>query len=91
MADVIDLSQRRPHSTGEAMCLDCRHVWTAVAPSGVVWMECPACGLTRGRYKFQHQYEDKPHWACHCGNDLFHLTPDRIYCPNCGVVQNPYA
>lgn len=90
MGDVVDLAEHRPHSSGEATCLACKHEWVAVAPSGVVWMECPACGLMRGRYKFHHCHVDKKHWTCNCGNDLFSLTPDFIYCPNCGARQAPW-
>lgn len=71
------------HSSGTAICLDCKHEWVAVVPTGTLWLECPKCTLTRGRYKFQHSI-DGAQWICHCGNDLFHIMPTRMYCPNCG-------
>lgn len=86
-ADVVSLADRRPdpHSSGFAKCLDCKHEWAAVAPAGTTWLECPSCGLVRGRFKFQHERPGLAHWECSCGNDLFHVTTDGYYCPNCGV------
>ena len=85
---VISLAARReenmPHVSGIAICLDCKHEWAAVAPVGVVWLECPSCSLARGRFKYQHE-RDGEQWKCNCGNDLFHVKPEGIYCPNCGV------
>lgn len=87
MANVIDFSaakaERQPHSAGNARCLDCKHEWEAIAPVGVIWMECPACSLVRGRFIGQHERQGSE-WICHCGNDLFHITPQGPYCPNCG-------
>lgn len=86
-AEVIDLAaarlEREPHSSGTAICLDCKHEWVAVAPADMQWLECPSCGLVRGRFKFQFE-KDCKHWVCNCGNDLFHVTPEGTYCPNCG-------
>ena len=88
---VIDLKQakqeREPHVSGKARCLACKHEWVAVAPVGVIWMECPACTLERGRFVAQVE-RDGLHWHCNCGNDLFHATPDGFYCPNCGEWQH---
>lgn len=93
MSDVVDLEaereRRSPHSTGKARCLDCRHEWTAVAPVGVLWLECPACTLERGRFVAQHE-RDEPHWHCLCGNTLFYVVRDGYYCPNCGTAQQGF-
>lgn len=87
---VVDLSaereKRTPHSAGRARCLACKHEWVAVAPTGVTWMECPACLLERGRFVGQHEVEG-PHWFCPCGNNLYFATPEGLYCPNCGLWQ----
>ena len=87
MAEIIDLTKAReartPHMTGPAKCLDCGHEWTAVAPTGTTWMVCPACGLQRGRFAYPAEAPDA-HWVCDCGNDLFHVSPSGILCPNCG-------
>lgn len=90
--EVIDLAARRPnpHASGEAFCLDCKHTWAAVAPTGTIWLECPSCGLVRGRFKYQHESDTRPHWHCYCGNDLFFITADGCYCPNCGTWANGF-
>lgn len=91
---VIDLQkvreERQPHSTGTAICLDCRHEWEAVAPDNVLWLECPSCKLVRGRFKYQHEIAEGLEWRCNCGNDLFRVTPDGYYCPNCGEWQTGF-
>jgi exosome complex RNA-binding protein Csl4 len=76
--------------TGKAVCVNCRYEWTAVAPTGVDWLECPECHLMKGRFFYDCVREDKEHWYCHCGNDLFYMTPDGMYCPNCGDWQTGY-
>lgn len=95
-ADIINLAQakqdREPHIEaveGKARCLACRHEWIAVAPVGVVWMECPSCSLERGRYIAQIERPGE-HWHCNCGNELFFATNDGFYCPNCGTWQNGF-
>lgn len=86
---VVSLDERRPHNAGQARCLDCKHEWAAVCPVGTTWLECPACTLFRGRMIGQHE-RDGPHWFCHCGNELFYVTPDGTYCPNCGEWQRGF-
>jgi Zn finger protein HypA/HybF involved in hydrogenase expression len=71
-------------SEGVCVCLDCKHEWMGMADVETEWLECPGCGLFRGRFKFQHTHFEEEHWACVCGNDLFHITQKRTYCPNCG-------
>ncbi len=75
-----------PHAAGKARCLDCKHEWAGVAPAGVRWLECPACTLVRGRFIYWHLREGLG-WQCNCGNDLFHATPEGVYCPNCRTWQ----
>lgn len=88
---VVSLEQlraeREPHLSGRAICLACRHEWVAVAPIEVIWLECPACTLERGRFVGAAVKEDDKHWHCKCGNDLFRVTPGGYYCPNCGADQ----
>ena len=83
---VVDIASRRSHKTGDARCLACRHEWTAVAPLDADWLDCPSCTLVRGRFVGPCEREGLQ-WACNCGNDLFHLTPDGIYCPHCAAWQ----
>lgn len=95
-AGIIDLATIRrqkaeadePAMTGQARCLDCRHEWTAVAPIGARWLECPACGLGKGQF-VKPIYPDEV-WTCACGNDLFVLGRNNIFCPVCGSPQHPY-
>lgn len=87
---IVNLTEERekrtPHLTGRARCLACGHRWEAVAPVGTIWLTCPlsACGLERGRFVAQAEVMGVEHWHCACGCDLFYITKDYIYCPNCG-------
>lgn len=74
--------EEKPHAYGTAICIDCKHEWMAVAPLETKWLECPQCSLIRGRFKYTY-HKDHPHWECTCGNDLFCVTPQGYYCPNC--------
>jgi predicted RNA-binding Zn-ribbon protein involved in translation (DUF1610 family) len=87
--NVIRLQERHPHLVGEAKCLSCNHEWAAVAPIGTVWLECPECGLEKGRLAGT-VYRDEPHWHCNCGNELFYVTANGYYCPNCGLDQKGF-
>lgn len=84
--NVIQLDDRRPVNTGLAFCLLCGHRWTAVAPIGTVFLECPLCKAIKGVFKFNCT-KSGPHWECDCGNRLFYVTDDGYYCPNCGQDQ----
>jgi hypothetical protein len=81
---------REPHYTGENRCLECGHEWVAVRPVATEtwWLECPSCGLHKGRPIGPYKRE-MPHWTCNCGNDLFCITPHGPYCPHCGVWFTP--
>ncbi|MGE5524333.1 MAG: hypothetical protein ACM3SS_11505 [Rhodospirillaceae bacterium] len=77
-----------PHLSGAARCTSCRHDWTAVAPVGVDWMECPACHLMKGRFlhpAVPHDGEDV--WECACGCDVFRVTRAAAFCIGCGSRQ----
>lgn len=89
MSEVIDFQAFRPHLVGKATCLSCSHEWTAVAPIGTLWLTCPECTLERGRLIAQCQ-RDEPHWHCNCGNELFYVTANGYYCPNCGLDQKGF-
>lgn len=45
---VVRLDNERPHRAGQAECVSCRHVWTAVAPPETARLECPACRRISG-------------------------------------------
>lgn len=91
-AKVVQLSDYRqePHVSGTARCLSCKHEWIAVAPAITEWLECPECGMMRGRHVFPYSRTDDEHWTCSCGNDLFHITHNCTYCPNCGDIQDGF-
>lgn len=86
-AKITDIGAwKEEHSetlSGRARCIACNHEWVAVAPVGVFWLECPKCSTEHGRFSAQVQ-RDGMHWHCHCGNDLFYITPEGSYCPMCG-------
>lgn len=74
--------------TGPAKCLCCQGKWMAIIPIPIPsFMECPFCGCEKGVMEYPVYRFGVPHWTCECGNDLFHVTPDSIYCPNCGKIN----
>jgi len=89
MEKVINLNEKRPHMQGETVCLGCGHKSRAVAPIGTVFMECSNCGTMKEVFKYPVEREGL-HWKCNCGNELFKMTPDGIYCPNCGAWQKGF-
>ena len=93
-AQVIDLSAVRdnakPHVAGQARCISCGREWAAVTQSVQEWLECPNCRRNLGRLINHVEETGKPHWTCGCGNDLFFIQPERIYCPVCGATQEGF-
>jgi hypothetical protein len=90
MGDIVNLKQWKdesePHLKGYAKCLACNHKWIAIVPVGVSEFECPNCGSFKGVY--QEFVIDGPEiWVCQYGCDIFRITPDYIYCVNCGTEQ----
>lgn len=89
MAEVVDFKEaqikKQQHGTGEAFCLQCKHEWIAVVPTGVDHFECPECHTHKGVLRYE--YMPKIVRECNCGNRLFYLTPDGHMCPNCGNYQ----
>ncbi len=77
------------HSSGECKCLACDYKWVGVVPIGTIWLECPKCHLMRGRFIYHCQREDS-YWTCKCGNELFYITHEGCYCPNCGLWQKGF-
>ena len=75
-------------ATGEAFCLQCKHEWIAVAPTGNVRLECPECHTMKGLWRFEFAPAEGQLWReCNCGNHLFYLTPEGHMCANCGIYQ----
>lgn len=78
------------HLTGVGRCVSCRHEWRAVAPVGVDWMQCPSCGLMRGRFMHPVCPKDgEKVWTCACGCDVFMIlaNPVAAMCIGCGTEQ----
>lgn len=77
-----------PHASGEAVCLACKHTWTAVAPVGTAQLECPECGTERGVWKYPFSPAvGEELWQCNCGCELFYIIPDGHMCYGCGTKQ----
>lgn len=87
MGDVVALDEQRPHNRGLARCMECHHEWTAVVIVGKQFFDCERCGLERATFVGACCKTRDLHWTCLCGNDLFHMTPESTYCPNCGRDQ----
>ena len=56
-ADIIDLSDRRPHVGKYVACMDCGHDWAAAAPVGTASFQCPSCGSMSGCVVNPHDAE----------------------------------
>lgn len=90
MGEVVALRRPEPHdphATGGAFCLQCNHEWVAVAPTGETQLQCPACKTHKGLFKFPCAPQHEMLWTCRCGNQLFNMTPEGHFCPNCGTYQ----
>lgn len=63
---------------GPALCIACKHEWTAVAECGdaVFDLVCPECDTRRGQFKYpiEDLPEDTIRWACGCGSTMFQLV-----------------
>lgn len=90
MGEVRSITEKQPHKAGPAHCIHCKHAWAAVALPGTVWLDCPECGSEKGVFTGPCQSSATQLFECNCGNDLFRVHPEGIFCPNCGVWVNPY-
>jgi len=91
MSNVVQFRPAKDerHASGEAFCLQCRHEWVAVAPTGTVQLQCPQCLTMKGLFKYPCNLEAGAMIrVCNCGNDLFYLTTEGHLCPNCGTYQS---
>jgi len=87
MGDVIDFedekASRQPHLAASARCMNCGYMFSVVAPVGTVIFECPHCNMEKGVAEgFVHS--GGLHAVCGCGCDLFRVTPEYVYCIQCG-------
>lgn len=72
------------HLAGQAECGACGHKWEAVCPAGVTRFDCPRCDRFWG--VMRHAVEPLTAWRCHCGEQLFWITPKGCMCRRCGVL-----
>ena len=61
---VVNILEKQPHRTGNAVCLHCKHEWQAVAPTGVTILKCPECKLEQGAFKCLSMPGDDDFWEC---------------------------
>ena len=83
--------ERTPHAAGQAQCMDCKHEWAAVAPVGVVALDCPQCSSPRGRFKYEFSADEGDAlFTCNCGSTLYSRVlrksgREHWLCTGCGV------
>lgn len=70
---------------GTGVCLNCKHEWQAIAPTGVVSLECPSCNAHRGVWKGLAGPDSGNVWTCNCGCQYFMLTDTHTLCIGCGT------
>lgn len=87
MGDVIELSSRQPHLSGDAVCIGCKHTWVAVAPVGTYELECPECRAMKG--VFSYPVVGESYWECSCGSRYFSVSGEtfNVLCAKCGLPQ----
>lgn len=87
MDNIIAFPEKKePTLAGEATCLKCKYECVLAAPLGTSISECPECKCHSLYYKYPVQRNGEE-WMCGCGCDLFRVSKDGIYCPNCGSWQ----
>jgi hypothetical protein len=93
MGEVRSLDDHRPHVTGPAICLGCKHKWIAVRLSKEeAWdesFECPECHLFKGVPEGLFSPSvGSTRFVCPCGCDIFFVLKDWYMCRNCGSFHN---
>lgn len=87
MDNVITFPEKKePTVAGNAICYKCKHEFVCCCPLGTSIFECPSCSCISATFKYPVQRNGEE-WSCGCGNDLFRISKDGIYCPNCGDWQ----
>ena len=92
LSDVRDAkAPKEEHLAGEAKCHACGHRWSAVAPIGTTWLECPACESVKGLMVGACCPPEGGYlWRCNCGSDVFYIVPAAVRCCMCGAQQANY-
>lgn len=88
MGEVVSMAEeklkRSPHVTGGATCIMCGHKEVAIAPAGVVWMECSICHTMKLVFDLHVGVPGGRTLTCGCDNQLFFILDGVAFCPNCG-------
>jgi hypothetical protein len=86
LGEVIDITANLPHTEGPAVCLQCKHEWHCVAPTGTMAFECPECGTMKGVFQGICMPDDV--YECECGcSYCFIAGTGSVMCVNCGVTH----
>jgi len=87
--NIIEISNFKPHLSGELKCMSCNNTWVGVVPLGEngeqVSCECPKCGLMKGVFNYPIEpSEGETIYKCPCGGEFFTLMPTGCRCTQCG-------
>ena len=74
---------------GDAICLGCKHEWTALASIGESEFQCPKCTAKKGILKSFIDFRNESYYKCsNCDNPYFFvLANGDKQCPICGVLM----
>jgi len=83
---VVSIDSNKPHTSGKAICTECRHKWHAVMISekDSELLECPSCERFFG--VFRGPKVPDTYWKCNCGSSLYYLQPDGPQCRGCDAM-----
>lgn len=92
MTNIVDLQEARkertPHAAGKAVCISCKHEFVYVAQVGILWFDCPSCGLEKATWKYTFGLKSGTEFkVCVCGNELFYITRTGHLCALCGNLH----
>ena len=83
IGEVVDITSRMPHTSGQVKCMNCQHEWVAVAPVGTTVFDCPKCSACKGVFMGFALPEE--FFMCRrCTGYLFALTRTGEICVSCG-------
>ena len=93
MGKLISLDEHRPHLSGQALCLVCGYEWIAVAPVGIMHLECPKCERIQGVIKNAIEPSgEQSYYQCNCGESMFFaLAMGWLLCRKCGNTFWPWT
>lgn len=76
MSRFIQIEKPSKSEGMDISCIDCDHK-DSLSDAGFSWLVCASCKSFRG-FRVGN-------FKCTCGSDIFQITQDRLYCPNCGA------